>query len=242
MSVKAGQAHGDTGEYLFGGLFWRLQRLENPLFNEFILPTLPPPVRVGAPRVSAAMVMESSALRQLMHTLTALAGRSWPGLVQERCSEAESLERRRTLRPWPRKAAGVSPSSTIKMSMTVRSPLPGTPGVRGPLAIGRPRLGRASRLNRPPGGNGWQASSSGSDIPSSPTSFVKIANNDLRRGSLTCSESSIRSRIRCWQAGRLITQLRSSAAFVGCAVVLAGPARDAAVLLRHGRRLRCCLG
>jgi hypothetical protein len=65
----------DTGEYLSSGPFRQVRRrLDDALFNEVVVPTLPLLMWVGAARLSAVMVTESSFRRQLMHTPTALAG------------------------------------------------------------------------------------------------------------------------------------------------------------------------
>ena len=58
--------------------------------------------------------------------------------------------------------------------------------------------------SRPPGHLGARRRSH-QGVSSSAASRVKIANMDARRGSRTRSAVSIRSRVRCWQAGRLIT-------------------------------------
>jgi hypothetical protein len=62
------------GEYLSSGPFRQVRRLDNALFNEVIVLTLPSLTWVRTPRLSAVIVMESSFRRQLMHTLIALAG------------------------------------------------------------------------------------------------------------------------------------------------------------------------
>jgi hypothetical protein len=155
----------------------------------------PPGWRWSHPRVSRWYANGCRTDRQAL-------GRLGAGAV---CCGRTAGPQQLTLRPpRPRKTADASAASMIGTSRIARSVVPGLPAACAPLAVLRLRRGRVSRLSQHRSGHDRDSSCSSRGICWPLVSFVNVANIDLRRGSPTCSECSIRLRTRSWRAGKLI--------------------------------------
>jgi hypothetical protein len=127
-----------------------------------------------------------------------------PGADAECCGRAAGSQPLTVRPPRPRKTTAANAASMTGTSRIVRILTPGACADPAPLAARPSCLRRVSRWRQYRSGHNRDSSCSSRGISWPLVSFVNVANIDLRRGSLTCSECSIRPRTRSWRAGRLI--------------------------------------